>query len=263
MKYEMDNLDACNGIGGVGYLREKNKKLPARDKVNYNSCFLIKRVIVGSPCINGATSSSPRNISLEDMPWPKSVQDANTPEGPSFDGKAFRNTVIETAEAFEQLALALLPIYATALKLDPKYFESSFASPLFRMRLARYEPTPANEFGINPHVDTSFFTLLATTDHSSLVVFSHAKQSWVRAKHLPGMLIVNTGETLSRITNDTWPATRHYVLNSSASRYSLPFFFNPTATARMAVLETCLAEGEKPKYEPVSYLEGQGVVQGE
>ena len=29
-----------------------------------------------------------------------------------------------------------------------------------------------------------------------------------------GALIVNTGETLSRITNDTWPATRHYVLHA-------------------------------------------------
>ena len=76
------------------------------------------------------------------------------------------------------------------------------------MRLARYEPTPDNEFGINPHVDTSFFTLLATTDHSGLVVFSPRKGQWVRARHVEGALIVNTGETLSRITNDTWPATR-------------------------------------------------------
>ena len=34
------------------------------------------------------------------------------------------------------------------------YFAPSFSSPLFRMRLARYEATPAGEFGINPHVDT-------------------------------------------------------------------------------------------------------------
>ena len=66
------------------------------------------------------------------------------------------------------------------------YFSPSFESPLFRMRLARYEPTPENEFGINPHVDTSFFTLLATTDHSGLVVFSPRKGRWVRARHVEG-----------------------------------------------------------------------------
>ena len=34
------------------------------------------------------------------------------------------------------------------------HFAPSFESPLFRLRLTRYAPTPADEFGINPHVDT-------------------------------------------------------------------------------------------------------------
>ena len=66
------------------------------------------------------------------------------------------------------------------------YFAPSFSSPLFRMRLARYEATPEGEFGINPHVDTSFFTLLATTDHAGLVVFSPGRGRWVRARHVEG-----------------------------------------------------------------------------
>ena len=112
----------------------------------------------------------------------------------------------------------------------------------------------------------SFFTLLATTDLSGLVVFSPGKGRWLRARHVAGALVVNTGETLSRITNDAWPATRHYVLHAGPAgrdRFSLPFFFNPTATARMAVVPTCLRDGQLPKYHPISYLEGQGVAQGE
>ena len=71
------------------------------------------------------------------------------------------------------------------------YFAPSFTSPLFRMRLSRYEATPEGEFGINPHVDTSFFTLLATTDHAGLVVFSPGKARWVRARHVEGTKKVN------------------------------------------------------------------------
>ena len=32
MRYEMDNLGGGGGLKGVGYLRVRNKKLPARDK---------------------------------------------------------------------------------------------------------------------------------------------------------------------------------------------------------------------------------------
>ena len=253
MKYEMDNLGPEHGgLTGVGYLRERNKKLPARDKVNFNSCFVLKREL------------GPRNVSLDLMPWPESYRNS-ADCCVEFDGSQFRSTVIKTALALEQLSLALVPAYAEALLLPADYFVPSFESPLFRMRLTRYAPTPADEFGINPHVDTSFFTLLATTDHSGLVVFSPRKGRWVRARHVEGALIVNTGETLARITNDTWPATRHYVLHArhGRDRYSLPFFFNPTASARMAVVPTCVRDGQQPKYDPISYLEGQGVVQGE
>ena len=245
LEYEMDNRCKVGDVGGGGYLREANRKLPARNKANFNESFLIKR------------EHGPRSITLDRMPWPRSAH--------AFDGGAFRDTVTRAAAAFESLALALLPLYAEALALDPDYFEPSFESPLFRMRLSRYAPTPAGEFGINPHVDTSFFTLLATTDATGLVVFSHQRNEWVRVQHTPGALIVNTGETLSRITNDRWPATRHYALNalhSGASRYSIPFFFNPTATAKMHVVPTCCQDCDA-KYAPVSYLEGQGVAQGE
>lgn len=113
----------------------------------------------------------------------------------------------------------------------------------------------------------SFFTLLATTDATGLVVFGHERREWLRARHIAGSMIINTGETLSRISNDTWPATRHYALNPASEgglgrcRYSIPFFFNPSAWARMGVVPSCCDGGAK--YVPISYLEGQGVAQGE
>ena len=61
MRYEMDNLGPeYGGLRGAGYLRVRNKKLPARDKVNFNSSFILKREL------------GPRNVSLDRMPWPES-----------------------------------------------------------------------------------------------------------------------------------------------------------------------------------------------
>lgn len=244
MEYAMDGPGM--GCGGVGYLPVKNHKLPKRERANMNGTFIIKREL------------GPRDITLDRMPWPRSTRD--------FDGAEFRKVVTETCDALEGLSHALLPLYAEALRLPPDFFAPAFISPLYRFRMSKYPPTPPGELGINPHLDTSFFTLLPTTDASGLVVFSHARGEWVRARHVEGTLIVNTGETLSRITNDTWPATRHYAINpgiGSADRYSIPFFFNPSAAFPMAVVPSCCSDSNPPKYQPVSYLDGQGVAQGE
>lgn len=141
LQYEMDDPSKVGDVGGVGYLREQNRKLPARTKANFNGSFIVKR------------EHGPRNVTWDCMPWPH--------DSPKFDGARFRDTVTRTAAALERLALALLPVYAVALGLDADYFDASFESPLLRMRLSCYPHTPPGEFGINPHVDTRWYPLLS------------------------------------------------------------------------------------------------------
>ena len=275
---------------GCGYLSEANMKLPAREKPNRCAAFVVKREI------------GPRNITLDKMPWPcESSGDGGNPDS---DGKesggggeaddesddaavpaGFRATIERYCLAMEKLGLAMLPIYAVALGLPPTWFDAAFTAPLFRLRLSRYSPTPPGEYGINPHVDTSFFTILATSA-PGLVVWSNARGGWLRVRHRDDAFVINGGELLSQITNDKFPATRHYAIFSSLDavadadkstqstssdnrisdgdfRYSLPFFFNATPTYRMEVVPTCCSADNPPKYPPLSYLEGQAIAQGE
>lgn len=245
---------------GCGYLGYANAKLPARAKPNYNAAFIVKREV------------GPRNIGLEQMPWPD--EGRHRLEG-------FRETVEAYCHALEALAKRMLPVYAVALGLRPHHFDDAFVAPLYRLRLSQYLPTPPGEYGINPHVDTSFFTILRSTGSGLVVQSAASRGGWVRAPMCQqgDAFLVNFGELLSQITNDTWPATRHYVLHArlreatayaddqdneqSQPRMALPFFFNATPTHRMAVLPTCCDAEHPPKYPPLSYLEGQGVVQGE
>ena len=88
----------------------------------------------------------------------------------------------------------------------------------------------------------------------------------MRLRKVPGSLVVNTGQLLQQASNDVWSATRHYALNPASRgepRYSLPFFFNATASHRIGVVPTCVSASRPARYQPVSYLEGQGVAQGE
>ena len=238
---------------GVGLLQEGNRVLPARALPNFNESFVVKREL------------GPRNVTLDDAPWPPSVE--------GFDGQEFEAAARALAEAYERLSLRLLPAFAVALGLPPEHFAGSARAPVYRMRLASYAPTPSGHFGINPHVDTSFFTLLASTDLQGLVLFGKRKKAWLRASnavHLNGVpvarpLVVNTGQLLAQLTNDAWLPTRHFAVNAEGEdlRISLPFFFNLDATAPIGVLPH-FASPEKPaKYPTVSYLDSQAIVQGE
>ena len=150
----------------------------------------------------------------------------------------------------ESLALSLLPVFATALDLDKNFFEAAFESPMFRLRLSHYPPAnpDTDQYGIAPHTDTSFLTLLAQVDAffcqdlstvqemvpkqcaafttcffiSSLLikdqeglVVSSPSGRWTRVPNCPGLLVVNTGELLRQWANDCVSSTPHFVVNLS------------------------------------------------
>ena len=151
--------------------------------------------------------------------------------------------MLRYAAAMESLALSLLPVFATALDLDENFFEEAFESPMFRLRLSHYPPASkhTDQYGIAPHTDTSFLTLLAqvgllshvssqprTQDQEGLVVSSPSGR-WTRVPNCPGLLVVNTGELLRhrynicqyfspllrQWANDCVSSTPHFVVNLS------------------------------------------------
>ena len=77
----------------------------------------------------------------------------------------FRGTALAYAREMEALGKRLVPIYATALGLPADWFADKFREPMFTLRMTHYPqqaPTaPDDEWGIAPHADTSFMTILA------------------------------------------------------------------------------------------------------
>jgi isopenicillin N synthase-like dioxygenase len=243
-------------VGGVGYLPVKHRKLPARDKGNLNEAFIVK------------TMTMEQHEHDTTNQWPN---EALVP--------GFRDAVESYAAGLERLGKRLLPIFATALNMPPDFFDEAFQSPLYRLRMTHYPPQQNNvqqpvdgvgEFGIAPHVDTSFCTILAQ-DRPGLVIFSERRQQWIRVPLLQDALIVNSGELLRTWTNDTFMSVKHFANNNNnnntgddpVSRYSIPFFLNANSDYRMTCIPSCCGPGNPAKYPPISYAESQGVVQGE
>lgn len=103
------------------------------------------------------------------------------------------------------------------------------------------------------HEDINLITLLPEATQSGLEIMTRQGE-WLAVPSLPGQIVVDTGDMMKRITNDTIPATRHRVVNPSGvptDRYSMPFFVHPHPDTVLEVFESCL-DDEEPRYEPIT-----------
>jgi isopenicillin N synthase-like dioxygenase len=172
----------------------------------------------------------------------------------------FREKVLAACDAFEGLALRLLPIYARALKLQADHFAPFFKEPMYTLRLSHYpqqEPTaPENEFGIAPHLDTSFMTILAQNRIPGLSLRLSSGE-WIDAPAPEGALLINGGMMLRRWTDNRFLATPHRVINRSGKeRYAIPFFFDASYDAVMAPITADGSPGRMPAITYPDFMTG-------
>ncbi len=77
--------------------------------------------------------------------------------------------------------------------------------------------------------------------------------TWLDVNTKPGQLVVDSGDMMSRITNEIIPATIHRVINpeeSNTARFSMPFFVHPHPEAMLECIPSCKGDGEK--FPPIS-----------
>lgn len=168
-----------------------------------------------------------------------------------------RDTVVAYCEAMEQLCKRLLPVYAVALDLDPDFFAEAFKEPQYALRMSHYPPAESgddSQYGVAPHTDSSFLTMLAQSALPGLAVRAPSGD-WFDAPVMPGMFLVNSGDMLRRWTNHRFLSTPHRVINRNANRdrYAIPFFFDATYNYPMACLPTCQGADNPPRYAPTTY----------
>ncbi len=222
----------------------RSSKVNVNTKPNVNEAFFVKRDL--SPDHPDVLAKK-RFRGLNQWPDP-----AEMPK--------FRSTVLAYCDAMETLGKNLLPVYAVALDLEPNWFDEAFNDPQFTLRMTRYPKVEAydeNEFGIAPHTDSSFMTILAQSKVAGLEV-RKTDGTWIQAPALPGHFIINSGDMLNRWTNERFLSTPHRAANGSATvedRYAIPFFFDCTRDYVMKCIPTCTGPGNPPKYEPTTYAQ--------
>ena len=170
----------------------------------------------------------------------------------------FRESVAGYCDTMERLVLRLVPLYARALGLPATWFDGPFHDCQYKLRMTHYphqDTAIDDEFGIAPHTDTSFLTLLAPNEVPGLSIRTQSGK-WIDAPALPNAYVVNGGQFLQRWTNDVFLATPHRAINrSGGERYALAFFCDSNIDWPVAAVPTTVGPDKPPKYPTTTYTD--------
>ncbi len=181
----------------------------------------------------------------------------------------FKDTMLQYFDACTNLSLALLEAFCIGLKLPANYMHDDFATNHTGfMRLNYYpiedpmvdsniEHQAVADLGIHHHTDAGALTVLLQDDVGGLQVYKDGY--WHNIPPVPGALVVNTGDMMQVWSNNLYQAPIHRVLAMEVKkRYSLPFFFNPSATCRVSPLPTVVSDKCPSLYNAIEWATFRG-----
>jgi isopenicillin N synthase-like dioxygenase len=171
-------------------------------------------------------------------------------------------TAKEVYQTLEAAGIQLLQAIALYLGLDESYFDPHVHNGNSILRAIHYYPienpdkVPDDAVRAAEHGDINLITLLMGASAEGLQVLRR-DGAWIPITALPNQIIVNVGDMLARLTNDTLKSTIHRVVNPprellGTPRYSIPFFMHPRAEMDLTCLPSCVSEDQPKKYEDMT-----------
>ena len=183
---------------------------------------------------------------------------------PELDGR-FRETMSEYRDAVTALSLELLEAFCVGLDLPADAMQSDFAPSHTGFIRLNYYPVadpladsnvdrlPA-DLGVHHHTDAGALTVLLQDDVGGLQVFHDGY--WHDIAPVPGAFVINTGDMMQVWSNDIYRAAIHRVrAMHERDRYSIPFFFNPSAETVVSPLPSTVSEARPARYRPIRWSE--------
>ena len=157
------------------------------------------------------------------------------------DTPSFKDVIEDYHQEMIDLGHLLVRLTAIGLNLDEDYFDDAMREPVANLRLLHYPASKkaSNIVGCGPHSDYGFMTVLAQEGVGGLEVEGE-NGTWIPVEPMPGALVVNLGDLLTRWTGGVYRARRHRVADTGEQeRYSIPFFLDPNVDAIIDVVPTC------------------------
>lgn len=174
---------------------------------------------------------------------------------------ALRADGVRLFRALEDCATSILRALALAFQLPADTFSSMTVGGNSILRALHYPPVPSDvppgAVRAAAHEDINLITLLCeATDAGLEIRLPGARERWSSVDVPPGHIVVDSGDMLSRLTNDVVPSTTHRVVNPKGAaqghRYSLPFFSHPRPECDLSVLPRFVGPERPARYAPIT-----------
>jgi len=158
---------------------------------------------------------------------------------------------------------------AIGLDLQDNFFDDKIHEQYHNLRLLSYPAIKTDilrkegQARAGAHSDYGTLTLLFQDSVGGLEVQNPHTQQFQPAAPVPGTIVVNVGDLLSRWSNDVLRSTLHRVVAPPATkindheqmtpkRQSIAFFCNPNGGALVDCLPSCYDPSRAKKYAPVT-----------
>ncbi|XP_072957730.1 gibberellin 2-beta-dioxygenase 6-like [Typha angustifolia] len=142
---------------------------------------------------------------------------------------SLRDVMEKLTVAMSEVSRTLAGVLAENLGYTGHGFPENCDERTCFLRLNRYPPCPfsSETFGLMPHTDSDFLTILYQDQVGGLQLMKDSK--WVAVKPNPDALIVNIGDLFQAWSNDIYKSVEHKVMaNGKVERYSIAYFLCPS-----------------------------------
>jgi isopenicillin N synthase-like dioxygenase len=172
----------------------------------------------------------------------------------------FRAHTLQLFEALDRAAAVMLHALADWFAAPRDTFSAMAQDGNSVLRLIHYPPLKdrfePGAVRAAEHEDINLITLLCEGTAPGLELLTRDGQ-WLPVDTLAGQVVVDSGDMLSRVTNDVIPSTTHRVVNprtpaEDLTRYSMPFFVHPYPECLLTPLASTETPENPAKYPPIT-----------
>ncbi|WKA12404.1 hypothetical protein VitviT2T_029788 [Vitis vinifera] len=152
-----------------------------------------------------------------------------------FEG--LRSSLQEFAIKASDLAQQIAKILAENLGCKSTFFFKNCLPSSCYIRMNRYPACPVSSkvFGLIPHTDSDFLTVLHQDQVGGLQLLKDGK--WIRVKPNPDALVINIGDLFQAWSNGVYKSLEHRVVaNHEIERFSFAYFLCPSHDT---VIQSC------------------------
>lgn len=229
---------AADGLGQRGYVSFGIEHAKNSDKADLKEFWHIGREHFNNKALE---KISAKNI------WPEN-------ELPNF-----KSVFLELYTQLDHMALTLLGAMSEYLGIEKNTLPAMAKDGNTILRALHYPPLndkhfTSGEIRAAEHEDINLMTILCEATEGGLEILTR-EGKWLEIATQKGQMVVDSGDMLSRITNQIIPATTHRVVNpksiKNVSRYSMPFFIHPNENCELNILKNCLSPSQPTKFPPI------------